>query len=539
MHDEGISPNARRLLWAGFFAILAAAVGFGIRANIGGLWRADFGFTDQTIGDIATAAFPGFCFGIIAGGLVCDRLGYRLLVLAAFVLHLLSAFTSFLASKDDPAGAEKVLYWSTFVFGLANGTLEAVANPLVATLFPTRRTHYLNILHASWPLGLVLGGLLVMVVGDAMSWKAMLALFLVPTLFYGVLFFGQEMPRSEARRSGLGFAVMFRDVGLLGAAVICLLLSQFFHSGLGLDTNVANGIAGALLVAVGIATKFSPGSFLLFVLFVTHLLVGAVELGTDSWISSITGNFLSPSDGHLLFVFTSAIMFALRFCAGAIERLGLSPIALLLVSALLAFVGLQLSSGIETFAGALIALTVYAVGKTFFWPTMLAVASDRFPRTGAIAISLMGGIGMLSAGVVGGPGLGYAKDRFVGEELRARDAAIYAKFEASKSSQFLVFAEAKGIDGKMRSEVEAKLAGHRKSLPNEGIEDPKIAFDRMSHEERAVIEASIAADRRTLQVDSFIPAGMAGIYLLLLVWFKSRGGYRVLRIGSDGNVVEG
>ena len=39
-------------------------------------------------------------------------------------------------------------------------TLEAVANPLVATLFPHNRTHYLNILHASWPAGLIIGGVL-------------------------------------------------------------------------------------------------------------------------------------------------------------------------------------------------------------------------------------------------------------------------------------------------------------------------------------------------------------------------------------------
>ena len=507
MQRDGITPNAGRLLWAGFFAILAAGIGFSIRAGLGRTWRGEFGFSDTDLGGITSAGFPGFCFGIIAGGLVCDRLGYRLLILAAFAMHVVSAVMTFAVGKDNALG---MLWWSTFVFGLANGTLEAVANPLVATLFPQRRTHYLNILHASWPAGLVIGGLIVLALGDSVGWRLQLALFLVPTLFYGALFFGQAMPRSEATRSGLGFGAMFKDVG----------------------------IAGALLVGVGVATKFSPGSWLLFTLFVLHLLIGAVELGTDSWIGGITGNLLTPDQGQILFVFTSAVMFGLRFCAGAIERMGLSPVGILLVSAAMAFVGLNLTAGIESFGMALLALTVYAVGKTFFWPTMLAVASDRFPRTGAVAISLMGGIGMLSAGIVGGPGLGYAKDRFAGEELLKADAAVHAKFVAEQPSQWLVFPEAKGLDGKKRADVEKRLDDTRKELAKAGVTDAKAALAKLSDEDRKVVLASIEADRRTLRVDAFIPATMAVIFLLMALWFRGKGGYRVLRIGKDGQVEE-
>jgi MFS family permease len=536
MQRDGITPNAGRLLWAGFFAILAAGVGFSIRAGIVDKWRLEFGFTDQQIGAINTAGFPGFCFGIIAGGLVCDRLGYRLLILLAFLFHLLSSVTPYLAPANDAALAYQILYWGTFVFGLANGTLEAVANPLVATLFPNHRTHYLNILHASWPAGLVLGGLTVYFFGGSIGWQTLLVVFLVPTLFYGALFLGQGMPKSEAQRSGLSFGAMFGDVGLLGAAVICLLLSQFFAGVLGLGPTLAYGIAGTLVVGAGIATGFSLGSWLLFTLFVTHLLIGAVELGTDSWIGNITGNILTPAQGQILFVFTSAVMFTLRFCAGTIERLGLSPIGILLVSAVLACAGLNLTAGITTFTGALLALTVYAVGKTFFWPTMLAVASDRFPRTGAIAISLMGGIGMLAAGVVGGPGLGYAKDRFAGAELRATAPALVAQYEAKESSQFLSFDAAKGIDGKQLGAVNQKLGAARTALAAQGIDDPAKGLEQLTADERLVVAASIAGDRKTLRVDSLVPATMAAIYLLLALWFRARGGYRVLRIGKDGAV---
>src|SRR6266576_6556452 len=156
-----IAPNARRLLWAGFFAILAAGVGAAIRGGILDNWGREYGFTGAQLGDINGAGFTVFCFGIIIGGIICDKIGYGKLVIAAFTLHALSAFVTLAASPaQEPMLAYRLLYWGTFIFAVANGTLEAVANPLVATLFPNNRTHYLNILHASWPAGIVIGSLL-------------------------------------------------------------------------------------------------------------------------------------------------------------------------------------------------------------------------------------------------------------------------------------------------------------------------------------------------------------------------------------------
>lgn len=162
------------------------------------------------------------------------------------------------------------------------------------------------------------------------------------------------------------------------------------------------------------------------------------------------------------------------------------------------------------------ALLVYAVGKTFFWPTMLAVASDRFPRTGAVAISIMGGIGMMSAGLIGSKGLGYAKDRFAGEELQKADPAVFAEFKAEKPSQFLFFDGSFGLDG-------AKL-GAVNAIPQEQ-RDPK---------QKMVGEANMRGDRRTLVADSFIPATMAVIYLLILLYFKAIGGYKPVHIVTPG-----
>jgi MFS family permease len=562
-----------QLLWAGFMAILAAGVGFGIRGGIFDNWGTEFGFTGAQLGAIGGAGFTGFCFGIIIGGFVADKLGYGKLVVAAFALHILSAVVTFMPGAEMGADTVyKFLFWGMFIFAGANGVLEAVANPLVATLFPEKRTHYLNILHASWPAGLVLGGLCGWFLDDLFKWhwKYQLALYLIPTVAYGFMFFGQKFPKSEASEKGLGLGEMFKDVGVLGALVVAYLLVLFFSTNLGFDKTsswiigatlvVGAGImtrqqteipiqswmlllmctlvaifvqigfdlphlgtlvlVGALLLAMGVTMKWAIGAFLLFFLFITHALVGAVELGTDGWIQNITGNILSSSEGKWLFVITSMVMFGLRFCAGWIEdKLGLSPIGILLVSAIAACVGLNMASGMATFAGAVVALLVYGIGKTFFWPTMLAVASDRYPRTGAIAISIMGGIGMLSAGLIGSPGLGYAKDRFSGEELETANAALYEEYKSEAVSKFLFFGEANGIDPQKLDALKKK-------------ED---ATDEEKETLNTLTAASIEGDRRTLKADSFIPGAMAVIYLLILLYFKSIGGYRPVTV--EGNAV--
>lgn len=518
MSTESTVPNAKRLLWAGFMAILAAGVGFAIRGGIFGAWAAEYGFSATQLGAIGGAGFSGFCFGIIIGGVLVDRFGYGKLVALAIFGHLLSALVTFGASSPD--NAYGYLFWGMFIFAYANGTLEAVANPLVATVFPKQRTHYLNILHASWPLGMVVGaGASYLLAQYGFGWKGQLAFYLVPTVAYALMFAGQYFPRSEAAEKGASFAEMFKDVGLLGALVVCGLIVLFLGTTLPnfgvsaqLAENIGWAVGGVLLIAVGVLTRFSIGSLVLFALFVAHAMVGAVELGTDGWIESITGNLFTPEQGKVLFIWTSAIMFGLRFCAHFIEsRLGLSPVALLLVSALLAVLGLQLASGMQSFALALLALGIYALGKTFFWPTMLAVVGDRFPRSGAVAMSIIGGIGMLSAGLIGNPGLGYAKDRYTAEALQSSAPLVYEANKSSTTSKFLVFEPVQPVDG-------AKL------------EAAKKAGASGTSEQQAMVAANQAGDRATLKADSFIPLGMALIYLLLLLYFKGIGGYRALKV---------
>ncbi len=502
-------------------AILAAGVGFAIRGGIFDNWSKEFGFNGAQLGAIGGAGFIGFCFGIFGGGVIVDKIGYGKLVIVALLCHILSAVVTFGAST--PENAYNFLYWGMFLFAFANGTLEAVANPLVATLFPKQRTHYLNILHAAWPAGMILGVVAGWILDDKMgvNWKTQLALYLIPTAAYGLMFLGQKYPKSEAAEKGASFVQMFKAVGILGALVACYLLALFFgdlFKGVSPESSnlIGYGIGGGLLIAVAIMTRFSLGSFLLFVLFITHALVGSVELGTDGWIQNITGNLFTSEQGKYLFLWTSAIMFGLRFCAHWLEtKLKLSPVGLLLVCSVLAFIGLSMAANMQTFTMALVALGIYAVGKTFFWPTMLAVVGDRFPNTGAVAMSIMGGIGMMSAGLIGSPGLGYAKDRFAGEALLASDAAIYKEYKSETPSTFLNIpaTATHGLDGK-------KLAAAKEAKEKTDVQ-------------KAVVLADQAGDRATLKADSYIPACMALIYLLMFLYFKSIGGYRPLSIGEE------
>ena len=521
--------HKKRLLWAGFVAILAAGVGFGIRGGIFANWAADFGFSGAQLGAIGGAGFTGFCFGIMIGGVVVDKIGYGKLVMAAFLFHIISAFITFGATQGQDADtAYQFLFWGMFVFALANGTLEAVANPLVATLFPENRNHYLNILHASWPLGMILGGMVGWFLGGdgGWGWKGQLALYLVPTLVYGVMFLGQKFPQSEASAKGLKFGEMLKDVGILGGLVVSFMLylffqgtlAPFFEAGSSAPRMISLAIGLATLLAIGAMTKFSIGHWLIFVLFITHALVGAVELGTDGWIQNITGAILSEQEGKMLFVFTSLVMFLLRFCAHFIEKkAGLNPISLLFICAVLGCIGLNLVSAVTAFGPALGALLVYAIGKTFFWPTMLAVVGDRFPATGAVAMSLMGGIGMMSAGLIGSPGLGYFKDRYAAEELNKADAVLHAEWKDSeKQSSFLMFDAVDPIDAKRLEEAKG------------------AKVDERTEAQATVVAADIEGNRRTLKVDSLIPGAMAVIYLFLIFYFRAKGGYKPVEL-ADSN----
>jgi MFS family permease len=552
-HDEGSTPggvNAQRLLWAGFMAILAAGVGFSIRAGILGQWAEQYGFTQTELGAITGGGLTGFGIIILLSSLIADRIGFGPLMFAAFIMHLVSAALTLATGAAYQAGGKPLafqcLFWGMFLFAIGNGIAEAVVNPLVATLFPKNKTHYLNILHAGWPGGLILGGLASYFMaggegGKPVAWQIQISLFLIPVVLYGLMVLGQRFPRSEASTSGVSYRDMLGELGLVGAAVICCLLALFFKSDLGLAPPLAAGIAAGLLALFGLATGFRFGHLLLGALLLIHAMVGYVELGTDSWISKITGTIMaSPANGLLLFVYTSALMFALRFFAGPIVE-KISPLGLLAVSALFGSIGLWLLGNAEGAVMCIAAATIYGIGKTFLWPTMLAVVSEQFPKGGAITIGAAGGVGMLAAGLLGGPGIGFLQDQNASANLQQADRAVYERYKSPKENEFLWMKTA-GLDGaKVGVLADGGKEAERalKLLEQENAKPDAIAAQRSlvdwwtssasataAADKSLVDAAGLFGGRRALILTALVPATMFVCYSLLLAWFRARGGYQ-------------
>jgi len=470
--QEPISRSNRALFLASFFTLIAAGIGFAIRGAILDDWGAAFGFDKGRLGGITGGGLVGFGITIIACSLFADFIGYKPLMILAFLLHIGSAVVTFAATplfkSSGPDAAYNCLYWGAFMFALANGVCESVINPLVATLFPKQKTHYLNILHAGWPGGLILGGILsLLFVGkDAylarVPWEVAVAFFLPPTLYYGWVILKEQFPQSETKAAGVSLGTM---------------LAEF-------------------------------ASPILLFLFVLHAMVGYVELGTDGWIQNIMNASIGKA-ATWLFIWTSGIMFALRFFAGPIVE-KINPLGLLLLSAILAFIGLRmLGSDISGFA-VLLAGTIYGIGKTFFWPTMLGVVGERFPKGGALTMGVIGGIGMLSAGLLGGPGIGYKQNYYLANEFAKSEPAVYEEYRSAKPEAFLPgLPPVAGFDGAKLDEVRGKKP------------------ETLTETEQKVLKANMEGGRYALRQTAWVPAMMGVGYLLLVLYYRARGGYKV------------
>ncbi len=458
-HGNGPSWNDKVLFWASFFTLIAAGIGFSVRGvEILKDWGNQFGFTQTELGTISGGGLVGFGLAIIFFSFLADRFGYGKLMVVAFLLHTLSAVVTFAATPVfnyyGKQGAYYCLNLGMWLFALGNGTCEAVINPLTATLFPKNKTHWLNILHAGWPGGLILGAVIMLgfqQFGPNVRWEYKLGVFLIPVMIYGIMMLGRRFPKSEASTAGVDVTGMMKTIGLygftFGAAMIGMALASFLPSVIGPFINtgdpawrdmVLSGLGWALAAAIWLAfayyTQFSLGSWVLGLLYVMHALVGYVELGTDSWITNITNQVVNnPTQATLAFVWTNILMFTLRFFAGPIVH-KINPVGLLLCSAVLGTLGLYLLGlpQVDTIGLWIVAVTIYGIGKTFYWPTLLGVISERFPKGGALALGLSGGIGMISAGILGSPGIGYKQDYFAVNYLQStpEGQATYQRYMA-------------------------------------------------------------------------------------------------------------
>jgi MFS family permease len=507
------NSNDRRLFLASFLTLIAAGIGFSVRGAILGDWSKQFGFTQGELGGITGGGLVGFGITIIALSFVADRIGYGPLMVLAFLLHLSSAVVTLAASPVFQAFGKDATYWclyiGAFLFALGNGTCEAVINPLTATLYPHQKTHWLNILHAGWPGGLILGALLALLLSmGGARWEIQIGMYVIPTLLYGALMLGQRFPTSEAAAAGVSFGTMLLEFA-------------------------------------------SP--ILLFLLLI-HAMVGYVELGTDSWITNITSTILDNRQYALmLFIWVNGLMFALRFFAGPIVH-KISPLGLLFAGAVVACCGLSLLGRAETGLICIVAATIYGIGKTFFWPTMLGVVSERFPRGGAVTLGMIGGVGMLSAGLLGGPGIGYEQDYYASHNLEDASKPTFERYVAREKDgkieekAFLFFPKTAGLDGSkvatllgrpgenngdgklLAQDVDVLKASGRSLEQDENLKKLydwwQEAKPYESKDQAPVKEATLFGGKRALQDTALVPATMAVCYLLLIFYFRLRGGYK-------------
>lgn len=490
-----------KIFLASFLTLIAAGMGFGARGEILGQW-AQYGFTNTELGMISGMGLAGFGLVILGASLITDLVGYRTIMILAFICHIVSAGIMLAADHFFNTSGKDGAYWCLWsgmlIFSVGNGLCEAAINPLVATLYPTKKTHYLNILHAGWPAGLVLGALAGKFLHQY-GWQVPMLAYIVPALIYGLITLTHRFPQSEATSAGVSYGEMF---------------SQLFHP------------------------------ILIFLLLI-HAMVGYVELGTDSWISSITSK-LSGGQGTYLFIFASSLMFVLRFFAGPIVE-KINPLGLLFVSAVLGAIGLYAISTVEGVGLVWGAVTIYALGKTFLWPTMLGVVGERFPRGGAVTMGLMGGIGMLSAGWLGVPGIGYKQDYFLADHLKndlkadatfdryktAEEISLYTlpKFYGIDQSKLQVALDPSkdgpGTELKERIAIFEKLGILKDSKEMLGLQSWwETAKSFIGEDKKPLDESQTYGGRMALRWTAVVPATMAVCYLLLILYFRATGGYK-------------
>jgi len=211
---------APRLLLASFMTLTASGVGFAIRSGILDDWGRAFGFTQTELGAITGSGLWGFALAIMFFSFIADRVGYGPLLGLAFVLHIVSGVLTVCAGYVFETWGKEATFWLLYgalsLFAVANGACEAVINPLAATLYPEKRTHYLNIVHAGWPAGLILGGVLSYFMVERgeqvmVRWEIQALIFLAPVLLYGLLMLGQKFPMSEAKAAGVPFTTMLKE----------------------------------------------------------------------------------------------------------------------------------------------------------------------------------------------------------------------------------------------------------------------------------------------------------------------------------------
>jgi len=365
--------NPGRLFFASCLAIVTTSMAFSIRGDVLDALSADFFLNKTQTGLILSPAFWGFTVSILIGGSLVDFFGMRRLLAISGWGYIFAILAIVFAPRphaavepfySDPGFL--LLYAGMLALGLAQGLVEGVVNPLCTTLFPHDKTHKLNLLHAWWPGGLIIGGLTAFGLtrwfgldGQGVShtvatlgWQIKLGVILIPAIGYLFLIRGRHFPPTERVTAGVSNSQMLRET--------------------------------------------TRPMFLL--LWLCMWMTAATELGPDQWVGSLITRS-TGMQGILILVYTAGLMFVLRFFGGAMAH-RFSPFGVLTMSGVLSAAGLFALGAVHTPAEAFLAATLFGIGKTYFWPNMLGVTSELFPRGGALLLAIMGGTGNLAAAFV-------------------------------------------------------------------------------------------------------------------------------------------
>ena len=330
-----------KLFWASCLALLVTSLSFGIRAGIMGSLSAEFDLNASQLATITATAFWGFPLAIVVGAFIVDIIGMKRLLVMAFLFHLGGIILTIFAQ------GYWTLFLSTLLVGIANGTVEAACNPLVAALYPENKTTKLNHFHLWFPGGIVIGTLIVFLLTDlGLGWQIQVGLMLIPTVIYGYLFFLLDFPVTERVSSGYTTGDMYKAV-----------ISPLFL-------------------------------FMIICMFGTAI----TELFTGQWIGLLLANV--TQNAILIVTLTAGVMVLGRaFAEPIVHRF--SPPGVLLISAIIAVLGLYLLS---TLTGNMIfvAAIIFGIGVCYFWPTMIGFVAEYIPKSGALGINLMGGAGMFA-----------------------------------------------------------------------------------------------------------------------------------------------
>ena len=352
---HAIEYQRTRLFWIGVLTLFTAAMLFILRAGLLGDMQSDVfaGVPNpgEAIGSAMGAAFLGFGFTLFLASPLLDLLGIGNVLRGAAICFLAGIGLAIGGAMIASPETAQTLFWAGLLIqGIGWGAMEAAVNPMTTALYPEDKTHRLNVLHAWWPAGFIVGGLIGFAVSTmGIPWRAAMATAILPALLVLVFSWGVRFPPTERAADGVSFADMLLEIVRAPSFLIWL---------------------GAMLLTT------------------------SVELGPGAWIDAA----LSAKVGFnavLVLVYVAGLMFIMRHFAGPLAH-RLSNAGLLWLSSLLAMVGLYAMAKADTPLMVMAAATLWGAGVCFLWPTMMATVSERYPRGGSWFIGLIGSFGALA-----------------------------------------------------------------------------------------------------------------------------------------------